>query len=114
MSAEAALAHIRASNAERQRRYRERQKALRNESSRTSNAQRQRRYRERQDSLRVSDTASRILAHVDKHPGVTALEVSRVLSDIGVDAFVDTVQTLVRDGRLRCNAAEQHRLYVVA
>lgn len=112
MSAEAALAHIRASNAERQRRYRERQKALRNESSRADNAQRQRRHRARQDSLRVSDTALRILAHVDAHPGVTALEVSRILSDVGVDAFVDTVQTLVRDGRLRCNAADQHRLYV--
>lgn len=112
MSAEAALAHIRASNAERQRRYRERQKALRNESSRANNAQRQRLYRERQDSLRVSDTASRILAHVAKHPGVTALEVSRVLSDISIDAFVDTVQMLVRDGRLRCNAADQ-RMFVV-
>lgn len=113
MSAEAALAHIRASNAERQRRYRERQKALRNESSRADDAQRQRRHRARQDSLRVSDTALRILAHVEAQPGVTAVDVARVLSDIDVDTFVSTVATLVRDGRLRCNAVDQ-RMYVVA
>lgn len=111
MSAEAALAHIRASNAERQRRYRERQKALRNESSRADDAQRQRRHRERQALIRVSAPASRILAHVDAHPGVTAVDAARVLSDIDVDTFVSTVATLVRDGRLRCNAADQHRLY---
>ena len=112
MSAEATLAHIRASNAERQRRYRERQKALRDTATRTGNAERQRRHRERQETIHVSAPALRILAHVAAHPGVPALDVSRVLRDIDVDTFIITVETLVRDGRLRCNAANQHRLTV--
>lgn len=98
MSPEAVLTRLRAQNAERQRRYRERQKAAKADDYRVSNAERQRRYRERKAAAEAAP-AQRILAQVTVRPGVTASELFLQLN-ISRDAFIGAVASLTRDGRV--------------
>lgn len=102
------LAALRAKNAERQRRYRERNKDT--DAFKVSNTERQRRYRERQRSLAPNVTlADRILAHVRQRPGVTAADLYLVL---GADraSFLATLSPLITANRLRLS--DDNRLFL--
>lgn len=107
MSPEAVLARLKAQNAERQRRYRERQKAARPDDYSKRNAERQRRYRERQAALNA--LPSRILAHVQAHSGVYASAVL-IQSGASLDAFIDALMSLVNAGRV--TLSPDHRLFL--
>lgn len=104
------LASLRAKNAERQRRYRERHKGT--DAYRASNTERQRRYRERQRdvprslaptaSAPTSTLADRILAHVRACPGA---DVDSVFRTIGAPRaeFIAATNSLILNGRIDDN-----------
>ena len=109
MSSEAdILASLRAKNAERQRRYRERHKGT--DAYRASNTERQRRYRERQRSPAPTASApnlfvplaDRILAHLRAHPGADVDVVFRAIGAPRAE-FIAATNALILSGRIDNN-----------
>ena len=92
------LASLRAKNAERQRRYRERHKDT--EAFRASNTERQRRYRERQRSHAPTFTlADRILAYVRARPGADVEVVFKSVGGARAE-FIAAANSLLLSGRI--------------